>query len=140
MLALRNLGTQVPTSHNQPQGACCCTLPSCPAEHITGCSLRRLRRASLMSDKVVFCTTMLVLSLITTGPPNYRQPTQIPHSYHNHHLPIQNLTQNHLHTLFTQLLLLSSLSVAWSTTVLLHSTFAYSAATAKCFYSSKPLY
>ena len=36
-----------------------------------------------MCDKVVFCTTKYVLSLITTGPPNYRQITQILHSYHN---------------------------------------------------------
>ena len=71
-----------------------------------------------MCDKVVFCTTKYLLSLITTGPPNYRQPTQIRHSYHNHHLPIQNSSQNHLHTLFTQLPVLSSLSIAWSTTVL----------------------
>ena len=62
-----------------------------------------------------------MLSLITTGPPNYTQPTQIPHSYHNHHLPIQNSTQNHLHTLFTQLLVLSSLSVACSTTWQVHT-------------------
>ena len=104
-------GTQEPG--NQPQGAWGCTLPSCPAEHITGCTLRRLRRASLICDMDVFCTTKYLLSLITTGTPNYRQPTQIRHSYHNHHLPIQNSSQNHLHTLFTQLLVLSSLSVAW---------------------------
>ena len=66
-----------------------------------------------MSDKAVFCTTKSLLSLITTGAPNYRQPTQIRHSYYNHHLSIQNSTQNHSHTLFTQLLVLSSLSVAW---------------------------
>ena len=102
MLALRNLAT----SHRAPGVA------RCPAEHITGCTLRRLRRASLMCDKVVFCTTKYLLSLITTGPPNYRQPTQIHHSYHNHHLSIQNSTQNHFYTRFTQVLVRSSLSIA----------------------------
>jgi hypothetical protein len=29
-----------------------------------------------MCDKVVFCTTKCLLSLITTGTPNYRQPTE----------------------------------------------------------------
>ena len=67
-----------------------------------------------MSDKVVFCTTMQVLSLITTGAPNYRQTTQIHHSYHNHHLSMQNSTQNHSLTLFTHVLVLSSLSIAKS--------------------------